>query len=199
MSILDFTQENQMLFDPGYSASIARVSGNIEYMYEAFSNIPSPKQKRFQFSILYPKFLKAVDLNAAFYLGCMLWGVYLKSCPDKEIVNNPCLDTEFSDDCFYEVDFLYNFIKQGLNRVAKYYLNKTYSPNPLYLKVLENYREFLSLNKGFVNVKKTDDILLPKTLKTPNETDLKLIYEAILNAVKEDNLEILFTVADKIL
>ncbi len=34
-----------MLFDPGYSASIARVSGNIEYMYEAFSNIPSPKQK----------------------------------------------------------------------------------------------------------------------------------------------------------
>ena len=187
MSILDFTQENQMLFDPGYSASIARVSGNIEYMYEAFSNIPSPKQKRFQFSILYPKFLKAVDLNAAFYLGCMLWGVYLKSCPDKEIVNNPCLDTEFSDDCFYEVDFLYNFIKQGLNRDAKY------------LKVLENYREFLSLNKGFVNVKKTDDILLPKTLKTPNETDLKLIYEAILNAVKEDNLEILFTVADKIL
>jgi len=50
MSILDFTQENQMLFDPGYSASIARVSGNIEYMYSAFLNIPSLKQKRFQFS-----------------------------------------------------------------------------------------------------------------------------------------------------
>ena len=49
MSILDFTQENQMLFDPGYSASIARVSGNIEYMYSAFTSIISAKQKKFQF------------------------------------------------------------------------------------------------------------------------------------------------------
>lgn len=199
MSILDFTQENQMLFDPGYSASVARVSGNVEYMYEAFTSISSIKQKRFQFSILYPKFLKAIELNTAFYLGCMLWGVYLKSCPDKEIINNPCLDTEFNDDCFYEVDFLYNFIKEGLNRDVKYYLNKTYAPNPLYLTILENYREFLSLNNGFINVKKTDDVILQKGLKTPNVDDLKFIYDTIFKAVKEDDLKILFNAADKIL
>ena len=79
MSILDFSNENQMLFDPGYSASVARVSGNIEYMYSAFTSIISVKQKKFQFSILYPKFLKAIEENVAFYLGCMLWGVYLKT------------------------------------------------------------------------------------------------------------------------
>lgn len=199
MSILDFKSDNQMLFDPGYSASVARVSGNIEYMYSAFSSIPSIKQKRFQFSVLYPKFLKAIDLNAAFYLGCMLWGVYLKNNPGKEIVNNPCLDTEFDDDSFYEIDFLYNFIKEGFNRDCKYYLNKTYAINPSYLTVLEIYKEFLSLNKGFVKVKKTDDILLPKRLKNPDKEDLKLIYDAILKAVKEDNLELLFKVSDKII
>lgn len=196
MSILDFANENQMLFDPGYSASVARVSGNIEYMYSAFLNIPSLKQKRFQFSILYPKFLKAIDLNVAFYLGCMLWGVYLKNNPGKEIVNNPCLDTTFDDDSFYEVDFLLDFIKEGLNRDVKYYLNKTCEINPLYLKILENYREFLSLNKGFTNTKKTDDILLPKSLKMPDKAGLKAIYETIYKSVKEDNLEILFKISD---
>ncbi len=199
MSILDFKSEDKMLFDPGYSASVARVSGNIEYMYSAFLSIPSLKQKRFQFSILYPKFIKAIDLNAAFYLGCMLWGVYLKSNKGKEIVNNPCLDTEFNDDSFYETDFLYNFIKEGFNRDVKYYLNKTHPHNPLYLTILEKYKEFLSLNKGFINVKKTDDIILPESLKVPSNSDLELIYNTIFKAVKEDNLEILFEVSDKIL
>ncbi len=196
MSILDFSNENQMLFDPGYSASVARVSGNIEYMYSAFLNIPSLKQKRFQFSVLYPKILKAIDLNAAFYLGCMLWGVYLKGNPDKEIVNNPCLNTEFNDDTFYEVDFLFDFIKEGFNRDAKYYLNKTFEINPLYLKILKLYKEFLSLNKGFINTEKTNDILLPESLKKPDEAGLKTIYETILKSVKEDNLEILFKISN---
>ncbi len=199
MSILDFKQEDKMLFDPGYSASVARVSGNIEYMYSAFLSISSMKQRKFQFSILYPRFLKAIDLNVAFYLGCMLWGVYLKHNSGKEIVNNPCLNTEFSDDSYYEIDFLYNFIKEGFNRDTKYYLNKTYSSNSLYLKILENYKEFLSLNKGFINVCKTDDILLPKNLKNPDKKDLKLIYDTIFRAVKEDNLEILFEISDKII
>ena len=188
MSILDFKSEDEILFDPGYSGSVARVSGNIDYLYSAFSAIPSLKQKKFQFSILYPKFLKSIELNSAFYLGCMLWGVYLKSLKNRKIVNNPCFGTEFDDECFFEVDFLINFITGGLNRDAKYYLNKTYTPNPLYIKILENYKEFLSLNKGFIEVEKTDDILLPVALKNPNDADIKEIYNAIL-----------FTVADKIL
>ncbi len=199
MSILDFKSEEEILFDPGYSGSVARVSGNIDYLYSAFSSIPSIKQKKFQFSILYPKFLKAVDLNAAFYLGCMLWGVYLKSLKNKKIVNNPCLGTAFDDECFFEVDFLINFVRDGLNRDAKYYLNKTYTPNPLYLPILGNYKEFLSLNKGFVEVQKTDDILIPTSLKTPTNEDIKEIYNTIYSAVEKDDLTILFNVADKIL
>lgn len=199
MSILDFNSEDEILFDPGYSGSVARVSGNIDYLYSAFSAIPSLKQKKFQFSVLYPKFIKAIDLNAAFYLGCMLWGVYLKSLKNKKIVNNPCFGTEFDDECFFEVNFLINFINGGLNRDAKYYLNKTYTPNPLYIKILENYKEFLSLNKGFIEAEKTDDILLPKTLKSPSMEEIKEIYDAIYSAVEKDDLTILFNVADKIL
>ena len=199
MSILDFNSENEVLFDPGYSGAIARVSGNIEYMYSAFLSISSLKQKKFQFAVLYPKFLKAIDLNVAFYLGCMLWGVYLKSSSGRKIVQNPCLGAEFDDDSFGEIDFLINFIKEGLNRDTKYYLNKMYTPNPLYIAILEYYREFLSVNKGFVNTKLTDDIVIPKGLKSLGKEDIKEIYDIIYNAVKEDNLEILFKAADKII
>ncbi len=199
MSILDFKSDTEVLFDPGYSASVARVSGNIEYMYSAFQTIISLKQKKFQFSMLYPKFLKAIDSNTAFYLGCMLWGVYLKSLDNKTIINNPCLGTEFGDDCFEEIDFLINFVKNGLNRDAKYYLNKTYTSNPLYLTILETYKEFLKINKGFVNVKTTDDILLPKNLKTPSPADLEEIFNKISEAVKKEDIEILFQISAKIL
>lgn len=199
MSILDFKSDNEVLFDPGFSASVARVSGNIEYMYSAFTSIISMKQKKFQFSILYPKFLKSIEQNTAFYLGCMLWGVYLKSNSGKKIVNNPCLNTEFDDEAYFETDFLLHFIKEGLNRDAKYYLNKTYESNPLYIKILENYREFLALNKGFTRVETTDDISLPKTLKVPNEAEIKEIYDCVYSAVKNDDVMILFNCADKII
>jgi len=199
MSILDFKSDTQILFDPGYSSSVARVSGNIEYMYSIFSSIPSIKQKRFQFSILSSKLMKAIDLNVAFYLGCMLWGVYIKSFEDKEIINNPCLGTEFNDDCFEEIDFLINFVKTGFNRDMKYYLNKSYPENPLYISILENYREFLKLNKGFVNTVKSSDIKLPKTLKSPSSKALDEIYKTVCEAVRTDNLELLFKVSSKIL
>lgn len=199
MSILDFKSENEVLFDPGFSASVARVSGNIEYMYSAFTSIISAKQKKFQFSILYPKFLKAIEENVAFYLGCMLWGVYLKSIQGKEIINNPCLNTEFDDESYFEVDFLLRFVKEGLNRDVKYYLNKTYVSNPLYIKILENYREFLTANKGFIGVQKTDDICIPTALKTPSKADIEEIYNCIYSAVQNDDVSVLFNVADKII
>ena len=94
------------------------------------------------------------------------------------------------------MDFLFDFIKEGFNRDAKYYLNKTFEINPLYLKILKLYREFLSLNKGFINTEKTNDILLPESLKKPDEAGLKTIYETILKSVKEDNLEILFKISN---
>ena len=199
MSILDFKSDTEVLFDPGYSASVARVSGNIEYMYSAFQAIISLKQKKFQFSMLFPKLSKAIDLNVAFYLGCMLWGVYLKSLGAKKIINNPCFGTEFGDDSFEEIDFLMNFSFLFLNRDAKYYLNKTYSPNPLHLSILETYREFLAINKGFVDVENTEDILLPKSLKIPSKSDTEEIYNTISEAVKNEDLEILFKVSSMIL
>lgn len=199
MSILDFKSDEEILFDPGYSVSVARVSGNVEYMYSAFSAIPSLKQKKFQFSILYQKFLKAIELNVAFYLGCLLWGVYIKSGKDKKIVNNPCFGETFDNEAFLEIDFLINFIKTGLNRDAKYYLNKTFTPNPLHLQILELYKEFLSLNKGFVETETTSDIKLPKGLKTPSYEELNGIYDIIFKAVKEDDVTILYVAAEKIL
>ena len=57
----------------------------------------------------------------------------------------------------------------------------------------------MALNKGFTRVETTDDISLPKTLKVPNEAEIKEIYDCVYSAVKNDDVMILFNCADKII
>lgn len=179
-------------FDPGFSSCVARVSGNIEYIYDAFNSIVSLKQKKFQFAMIYPKIQKIINENVAFYLGCLLWASYLKSFKNVQIIDNPCLDTSFDDDSLSEINFLIEFVKSGLNRDAKYYLNKTYSINPLHIDILEKYREFLILNRGFISTKTTDDIQIPKGYKKLSQDKIKKIKEAVDKAVEcEDILSLL--------
>lgn len=199
MSISDFDLTKEAPFDPGYSASVARVSGNVEYIYAAFCSLPNSKQKRFQFSVLYPKLLRTLDLNISFYLGCLLWGVCLKSLKEVPVVQNPCLGGVFDDECYHEIDFLIDFLTSTFGRDVKYYMNKTYVPNSQYITILETYREFLKLNEAFVNTKLTSDILLPKNLKIPDSVGITEIFTVIKSSVETDNLQELLTLADKVL
>ena len=50
------------------------------------------------------------------------------------------------------------------------------------------YKEFLLENKNFVSTKTTNDIVLPKDIKTPSEADLSKIHEKIEEVIKSGNL-----------
>ena len=56
------------------------------------------------------------------------------------------------------------------------------------MTILNLYKEFLLENKNFTSTKTTDDIVLPKDLKTPTKEDLAIIYEKIEEVIKSGNL-----------
>lgn len=190
-----------VLFDPGYSDCILGVSDNVEFMYSAFVQSSMPlKQKKFQFSVLFPKLKKMTEQNVSFYLGCLLWATYLKSVKDGVFEYNPCLDNEFDEETAYnDTNFLIDFIQEKFNKDAKYYINATYQTDERFIKVLKTYNEFLKLNEGFKKVKTTEDIKLPTCLKPFSEDDIKLIKEKIDEAISLKNLAKLFDVYDLIL
>lgn len=190
-----------VLFDPGYSDCILGVSDNVEFMYGAFvqSGIPL-KQKKFQFSILFPKLKKMLLQNVAFYLGCLLWAVYLKSIKDGVFEDNPCLDCDFDEENAYnETNFLIDFVEEKLNKDSKYYINTPYQTDERLVKVLKTYNEFLKLNQGFRSVKTTADIFLPENIKNPDDNELKIIKNKIDEALKLKDLTKLFDVYEIIL
>lgn len=56
------------------------------------------------------------------------------------------------------------------------------------MTILKLYKEFLLENKNFTSTKTTNDIVLPKDLKTPSKEDLEKIHERIEQVIKSGNL-----------
>lgn len=129
-----------------------------------------------------------VDNNVGFCLGSLLWAVYIKSLGDVTIEGNPCFGGTYDkQETIEEVDFSIEFFEQ-LKKDAKYYLGIDYTINPIHLKILELYKEFLIENTGFVSTKTTKDLKLPKDFKTPSNEDLEKIHNKIQEVVTSGNL-----------
>ena len=68
------------------------------------------------------------------------------------------------------------------------------------MNILETYKDFARLNKGFVDSKTSDDIKLPNQLKTPDENGIQTIFETITkDVVPNGDFEKLYTLKDYIL
>lgn len=186
-----------VLFDPGYAKYTGILSVNMEYIYTNINKFKNFGQRKNQFKMYYQKILLFVNNNVAFCLGSLLWASYIKSLGNDEIMNNPCIGGEYNEaEVVEEIDFSKEFFNQ-LKKDVKYYLNLDYEINPKYLKVLDVYREFLTLNEGFINTKMTDDIKLPPELKTPK--DMKAVNDKIQEVVKTGMLTDLFELYETIL
>ena len=181
-------KEKTYLFDPGYAQHTTILSINMEYIYLNLSQYKNLGQKKMQFKMVYPKILKMMDNNAGFCLGSLLWAAYLKSQGDVKIEGNPCLGGTYDEaETVEEADFSINCYEQ-LKKDAKYYLGLNYEINPLHVKILQLYKEFLILNSGFVNTKTSADVRLPAQLSIPDSEDAQKIYDKIQEVVKTGNL-----------
>ena len=72
-------------FDPGFAPLVIESLGQVGYMYYMFNSIPDKKLKRLNFRVIASKLEKHLELNIAFYMGCLLWASYISEFENYEI------------------------------------------------------------------------------------------------------------------
>ena len=129
-------------FDPGFIQHISAFEPNIEYVYNTLSTCRNFNQKKMQFKMFYPKIQSLLKNYLGFYLGCILWAVYIKNLDEKPILNNLCFGGEYSEnDTLEEIDFIKKYIEQ-LKKDVKYYTGQNFSIDSQSLNILDAYRNF---------------------------------------------------------
>ena len=174
------TEVKGLEFDPGFAPYIMAFRGTVEYLYMDINRFKNLSQRKMKFRQYYKKFLELFNNNLGFYVGCLMWAAYIKIQPEQDILNNNCLDGEYNEEeNDSDVDFMIKFLEL-LPKDMKYFLGMNYEINPEDLKILEMYKEFLTINKGFVNSKKNTDILLPSGMKTDGADSFKDKIDEVL-------------------
>ncbi len=176
-------------FDPGYGRHLVSLIFSLEDMYTDINKFKNLNQKKFYFKQYYPGMLKLLKQNTEFYLGCLLWAVYLKSLPEGEIAGNHCLGKEYDEDSsLVELLFLMKFMRT-FSKDTKYYMGQDFKYSEEDMAMLEVYREFAVMNEGFVNTKSNTDLKLPKELKTPSKSELETIKTTIDEVVSTGDFD----------
>ena len=180
-------------FDPGYAPIVMNALGQVGYTYYIFNAVQNVKLKRINFPHTLRKIEGFLKTNIAFYLGCLLWASYIKQFENATIEGNQLLGEDCSEEEYTsEINFLIDFVGVQLPKDSKYYLNKNYISDEKYLPILETYKEFLILNKGFCNVSKVSEIVIPSNLKKMTQDELILVNQKIMCAIEDKEIEQLF-------
>lgn len=177
-------------FDPGFVAHITAFVPNIDYLYNALEKYKNFGQKKNHFKMVFPKLTLLLDNYVAFYLGCILWASAIKTLKNKPVLNNFCCGAEYKEDeTVAEVDFVKTYLIQ-FPKDVKYYIGKDYSIDDKKFDITKHYKEFLIANKGFTEVKTTDDIVIPKHFKEIN--DVNRVFDKIEKVIESGKLTELY-------
>ena len=191
--------EDGVQFDPGFVAHISAIIPNIEYVYGTLNRYRNFGQKKNQFKMFFPKIKTLLEDYIAFYLGCILWADAIKTLDNKPVLNNFCVGAEYNEaETVSEVDFVYSYLAQ-FKKDVKYYLGKDYEIDERYWKILTAYKAFLAENKGFIELKTTDDIKLPKEVKPLTADSAKPVIEKIEQVVESGRLTELYDLYAEVL
>ena len=153
----------------------------LEYLYLDINKYKNFSQKKIKFLQYYKKILRIFNNNLGFYTGCLMWASYLKTQDEQEILNNHCLGKEYcEEDCTADVDYMLKFVEL-FPKDMKYFISETFEFPPKTTEILTSYKEFLIINKGFINTKNSSELLLPNSIKLDNaETFKEKIDDALL-------------------
>jgi hypothetical protein len=189
--------ESVVPFDPGYAPKAFSFIEAIKTTQDCYAQLKTNSQKKAWLPQAEAQVIKIIELNAAFHLGCILWGGFLanrfKDDP-KEIEGNTTLtlsEEEKRDlDCAAGAKAALQYIK-NFDRDCKYFLKRGMKISPKIKKIYESYVEFAELNDNFVNTKTTDDVKTPKAIehfKNLSNEPLDLLCESIYMIINTDGL-----------
>ncbi len=167
-------------FDPGFSPYILAFQGTVNYLYTDINRFRNLSQKKMKFKMYYKKILEVFYNNLGFYTGCLMWAAYIKTQEEQPILNNHCLGEKYDEkENTAETDYMISF-SELFSKDMKYFLGEDFSFEPYVTKLLNTYKDFLVLNKGFVNTKTNADIILPNNLITKQAKTFKEKIDKIL-------------------
>lgn len=188
---------NEALFDPGFTKSLIPLSLDTKYFYDELNMIKNFNIKKSEFRIALPKLAQLTERHIGFYVGCMLWGAYLKTLGSEKIIGNPFLGKEYEEEpALSEINFIFDFVKK-LDKDSKYYIGKPYTFDPQKLEILELYKEFIKKNESFVNTDSVDKIVLVGKLETMSKEEILEIKKKIQDVIHTGKLEELLEFCDK--
>ena len=189
---------NEALFDPGFTKSLIPLSLDTKYFYDELNMIKNFNIKKSEFRIALPKLAQLTERHIGFYVGCMLWGAYLKTLGSEKIIGNPFLGKKYEEEpALSEINFIFDFVKK-LDKDSKYYIGKPYTFDPKKLEILELYKEFIKKNESFVNTDTVDKIVLIGKLETMGKEEILEIEKKIQDVIHTGKLEELLEFCDKI-
>lgn len=189
---------NEALFDPGFTKSLIPLSLDTKYFYDELNMIKNFNIKKSEFRIALPKLAQLTERHIGFYVGCMLWGAYLKTLGSEKIIGNPFLGKEYEEEpALSEINFIFDFVKK-LDKDSKYYIGKPYTFDPKKLEILELYKEFIKKNESFVNTDTVDKIVLVGKLESMSKEEILEIEKKIQDVIHTGKLEELLEFCDKI-
>lgn len=189
---------DKALFDPGFTRDLIPLSLDTKYFYDELNMIKNFNIKKSEFRIALPKLAQLTERHIGFYVGCMLWGAYLKTLDSEKIINNPFLGKKYEEEpALSEINFIFDFVKK-LDKDSKYYLGKPYNFDSKKLEILELYKEFIRKNESFVNTDTVDKIVLVGKLETMPKEEILEIKTKIQDVIHTGKLEELLEFCDKI-
>lgn len=169
-------------FDPGFGPYILAFRGTVEYLYTDINRFKNLSQRKIKFRQYYKKFIDIFNNNLGFYIGCLMWAAYIKTQSEQDILNNHCLGQKYDEKAnISDTEFMIKFLEL-FPKDMKYFLGTNYEIDKYDRQILEMYKEFLIINKGFVESKKNTDILLPANIKTEQAENFKKIIDNVINS-----------------
>jgi hypothetical protein len=175
-------------FDPGFAPYVLAFQAPLAYIYSEINQFKNFSQKKLKFRQYHKKILELFYNNVGFYVGCLMWASYLKTQPKQEIISNPCYGEAYDEEANVEiVKYLIRFTEL-FPKDMKYFLGDVFDFEPKVLTILELYKEFLIINKGFTQSKYNTDILIPEKYSAKNPENYK---EKIDEVLKNGDLKLL--------
>lgn len=193
---------DKAVFNPGFGQCLI---GFLPIYIEFQSQINATKNfsiKKAKYKLFNTKLNTALESTLGFWVGCILWGAVLKNSyknnPQK-IENNPFWGLKEEDISQYEFNLEFDFIKKYISSYTKdmkYFCGENAVFPDFYLKIVDNYQNFLKINNNFINTDTTDKINFPEELKHLNNLEveeLENLKKLINTALDKKNLSLLLS------